>query len=330
MIFSNLIPEKRFEKLGGDMGTTFFFDWEIRLMEWLQKGMGAFGTFLSSALTEVGDTIIMAAVLSFIYLAWDKKFGRYLAVNLMLALTWNPLIKNIFFRRRPYFDNPSIKCLKLVESGADPFDIVAQGYSFPSGHSTSAVALYTGIAYKTRYKWARILCYILPILVGLSRVCLGCHYPTDVLLGWVLGILTIVASIELQKVIKKKWLFYLVLFVTAVPGVFYCQTADYYTGLGMMIGFFAADLFDDCYTHFEETRSPLKIVLRILGAGAIFLASNAVLKLPFSSTFLDSGTKLALIVRMIRYAIVAFLTLGLFPVCFKFFDKKFEKSGSAK
>ena len=49
-------------------------------------------------------------------------------------------------------------------TGADIMDISAQGYSFPSGHSTSAVALFGSLAYETRKKWAWCLAVLIPVL----------------------------------------------------------------------------------------------------------------------------------------------------------------------
>lgn len=57
------------------------------------------------------------------------------------------------------------------------------------------------------------------------------------LVGWALGLLAVFLVPWLKTVLKKKWLFYLVLLLTALPGLFYCTTSDYYTSLGMMIGF---------------------------------------------------------------------------------------------
>ena len=92
----------------------------------------------------------------------------------------------------------------------------------------------------------------------------------------------------LKTVLKKKWLFYLVLLLTALPGLFYCTTSDYYTSLGMMIGFFAGNLFEERFVRFQNTRSIPRSVLRILGGIGIYLGLNALLKLPFSGEFLST------------------------------------------
>ena len=165
------------------MGNTFYFEWEVALMQWIQSWLGPVGTAIASVISEMGEQLVCVAVLGFLYWCWEKEYGKYVGLNVLVGITLNPMIKNIFIRRRPYFDHPGIKCLKPVEKGADIYDISAQGYSFPSGHSTNAVTMYTSLG---RYKKNRILTIIgiiVPLLVGISRFCVGVHYPTDVICG---------------------------------------------------------------------------------------------------------------------------------------------------
>lgn len=307
-------------------GNTFFFDWEVSLMAFLQSHMGSFGATLASILSTFGEELVMIAILGFIYWCYDKKFGKFIALNIVMVSILNPLLKNIFLRRRPYFDNPQIKCLKPVDKGADIYDIAAQGFSFPSGHSSNAAATYGSLAaYKKKNKAMLAIAIILPLLVGVSRFCVGVHYPTDVICGWLLGLIVIFLVPFLHKKIKNEPLFYLVMLLIGLPGWFYCTTNDFYTGYGMMIGFFAGFLFEERFVKFEVTKKVIPSVLRVLCGGALYFGLNTLLKLPFPTDFLTSGTFLAFLVRTIRYAVVCFVVIGVYPMIFKIFKKKAAK-----
>ncbi|MBQ7532928.1 MAG: hypothetical protein IJT45_04435, partial [Bacteroidales bacterium] len=79
---------------------------------------------------------------------------------------------------------------------------------------------------------------------------------------------------------------------------------------------------DDYCVHYEDTRKPLFMVTRLLGGLAVYLVLNAVLKMPFSKEFLTDGSTAALMVRCIRYAIIAFVDFGVYPMLFKFEKRK--------
>mgnify|MGYP006974383452 CR=1 FL=1 len=61
---------------------------------------------------------------------------------------------------------------------------------------------------------------------------------------------------------------------------------------------------------------------RVLGGGAVYFGLNTLLKLPFSSAFLSSGTTLAYLVRVLRYALILFAVVALYPLLFDRFGKK--------
>ena len=72
---------------------------------------------------------------------------------------------------------------------------------------------------------------------------------------------------------------------------------------------------------FENTRKPLQCVLRLVGGFSGIGLLDILLKLPFPSDFLTSGTLPALLVRSARYFVIVFLLLGVYPLAFRFFEK---------
>ena len=82
--------------------------------------------------------------------------------------------------------------------------------SFPSGHTSLNFAVFTALAavlLKEKKKWAWLL-LIIPIIVGITRIIRGVHYPSDVLGGMIIGVFAglvgFVAAIKMFPVISDK------------------------------------------------------------------------------------------------------------------------------
>ena len=312
-------------------GYGFAFPFESALMAWLQSFFGASGIKFISLFSFAGAELTVV-FFGFLYWSYDKKMGKYVGLNILMALVWHPMIKNIVMRRRPYFDYEDIDIYLPPDSNADIYDISAQGYSFPSGHSSNAVSFFgsaamyditnAGDAGLKKKRTAIVAAVVLSFLVGFSRVIVGAHYPTDVICGWILGIAVIFLVPRLRAFFGSTLKLYVFLLVVSLPGLLYCTSADYYTAMGALMGFMAGTLFEERFVQFENTRNPLFSFLRVAIGLAVYFALNTILKLPFSKDFLHSGVHAALIVRCMRYTVVSFVCFGVYPMTFRFLTEK--------
>ena len=307
-------------------GNTFFFPWEVSLMEWLQANLGESFLKVISYLSLFGEEIVLILLLGFLYWSYNKHLGKTVGIGALFACACCCMAKNIALRRRPYFDHENVKILRVPDPEADVYDIAAQGYSFPSIHSSNAASMYGAMAVNGKKKWLTALAFVIPLLVGFSRVAVGAHYPTDVLAGWAFGAAAALLIPFLQKKIRSTAVFYGILLAASLPGVFFCKSTDYFSTLGLMIGFMGGTLLDEKYVRFENTDKPLWMILRAVGGLAVYLVLNTLLKLPFSKEFLASGASASLFVRCARYAILSFVGFGVYPMIFKPVEKRFSKA----
>ncbi|MBO4591485.1 MAG: phosphatase PAP2 family protein [Eubacterium sp.] len=299
-----------------DTGLTFYFDWEPVLMQWIQSILGSIGVKAAALFTILGDEMVVILIMGFLYWCYDKEIGKSLGQIAVVGLVVNPILKNIVMRRRPYFDNPGVKCLKPVHAEADIYDIYAQGYSFPSTHSTNAAIVYGGVPLFIKKKILWVIGISMALLIGLSRVALGVHYPTDVLFGWLTGILEIILMTALYKKVKRRWIANMIIFLIAAIGIFFCETEDFYNALGVMGGFYIAIEFEDRFVNFENVDKVWKCILRLLGGFMIYLVLNFILK-KFFNIICVSYPMFDDISRFFRYFIVTFSMLGVYPLLFK-------------
>ncbi len=310
-------------------GVLFYYDWEMWLMEWLQARIGSEGLvfWLLSNLSAFGEQLLIVGVMGFLYWGLNKEFGKYVGVNVLIVNVWNPMIKNVVLRLRPYFvPGCNVKLLRLVDDSADAMDVAAQGYSFPSGHSGNAVTVYGSLAaHEKKRKALWVLAVVLPLLVGFSRVFVGAHFPTDVLGGWLLGALIVALIPWLRRKIRNRWLFNAVLLLTALPGFFYCTSNDYYSSLGMLLGFVLAEPFEEKFVNFENTSNLLRCILRTLGGALLYFGLNEALKLPFPKELLAAGDLTAHLIRTLRYAAVIFAVIGVYPLLFRLTGRLWDK-----
>lgn len=300
--------------------------WEANLIEWTQTNLSissGFAKFFDFFGSEIGMLILVLLVM----FCWKKEAGLKLALIVSSLNMWLPMIKSLVLRPRPYMEYPDkVKPLALSDNSAAAHDVAAQGYSFPSMHSASIPALYFTLAKEAKKKWLWILAAVLTVLVGVSRVVAGMHYPTDVLAGWILGFAIIGIFSFLDRHVHNEFMYHLILLISALPGLLFVRTTDYFTALGCLIGTIAAIHYERKYVNFEDTRRISAMVLRIIGSVLIFFAVNTLLKLPFDKDFLAQADLVPLLIRTARYAIILFLIVGIYPKVFPLFERIGKKS----
>lgn len=133
-------------------------------------------TKIMKFITSLSNTpVIIVIAIILILLIKNKKVALTIPINLLLIATINQILKLIFQRPRP-------TGYRLLEIG---------GYSFPSGHAMASTAFY-GLLIYLAYKYIEnkklkifliTINALIIILVGISRIYLGVHYCSDVLVG---------------------------------------------------------------------------------------------------------------------------------------------------
>jgi membrane-associated phospholipid phosphatase len=152
-------------------------DFGVRLVIALQN-LGSWPELPMKFFSFLGTEEFFLVVLPAIYWCYDSSLGIRVAVILMLNGSVNDALKMAFHGPRPYWISSKVKGLASEVS-----------FGVPSNHTQSATAVWGMLAVYLRKGWAWIVAILLVALIGLSRMYLGVHFPHDVLIGLLAGIL---------------------------------------------------------------------------------------------------------------------------------------------
>ncbi len=137
-----------------------------------------FLNLVGQAFTIFGEELVLITFSVFIFWCIDKKKGFGIVMSIINSLCFMGIAKAIVRFPRPWTVIPGLDTVRQQ---------TATGYSFPSGHTTGAAAAYSATAVAFRKRWLSIICAVLIVLVGISRMYLCVHWPMDAACGVVIG-----------------------------------------------------------------------------------------------------------------------------------------------
>lgn len=172
---------------------TMLFDKHVSLAIYSLRS--PFLTHIMIWISYLGAEIMyLIAFVGMIFIAVSRQRKQVILYGIILGMgvVINQILKIYYQRPRP---------------DMDPI-VSLSSFSFPSGHSMNSFIFYMLVSYvvyrlfpqKRVFIPVLVLCVVLIVLVGFSRVYLGVHYPTDVLAGYVAGFFIVATAFILKRV----------------------------------------------------------------------------------------------------------------------------------
>ncbi len=319
---------------------------DIQYLLWLQD----FRNSINDSWTPFMEWVSMFAVTFMImfpvfwYWCVNKKGGLYTITSYMFCMLLTPVIKLTACVYRPW-----IRDARIVPAG----DAIttATGYSFPSGHTTTAAPLAGGMAVVTwKNKKTRVLSVLFVLfilLTGFSRNYLGVHTPQDVFVAITISILSLILTAKLfqylEKHPEKENMFLLIGLLVCVAALFYFWFKSYpmdynaegklivdpqkmmidgFGDVGKVIGFIIARFVEKNWIRFRSAGFTVKGVI-VCAVGLVPMYFMKSLLSPVIQELLGKHFG-----KMTFNILYVFYFIALFPLILKLLDKWLHKGAA--
>ena len=224
---------------------------------------------IAQAITFCGESVFLILAIALVYWTIDKNKGESIILSVLTTLFFYNTVKGIVRRERP-IGAEGIRSLRVE---------TATGTSFPSGHTSNAAAFFTALAVEFKKRPLYILSAILIVLVGLSRLYLGVHWPSDVLVGAVLGIcISLILSRLSYYNVKEKTTAFVIVAIASVIAALALGESDMIKSAGLAVGTAIALPLEHRFIKFSTGRVLWKNIVRFLVGAALVAAAYLGLK----------------------------------------------------
>lgn len=277
-------------------------------------------------ITTLGEETAFLVIALIVFWCIDKYRGYYvLGVGLMGTLA-SQFMKILCKIPRPWVKDENFTILEQAREAAD-------GYSFPSGHTQSAVGTFGAVAASAKKKAVAITCIVIAALVGFSRMYVGVHTPADVLVGAGLSVALIFVLRPLMLGKKRRisavyWVMLalsvgFMLFMELYPNPETLDSHNYesaiknaYTLLGCSTGVLVVYYLDEKKLNFTTNALWWVQIIKVILGLLVVLAVKEGLRAPLDAVL---GGHLA--ARAVRYFLVVLSAGTLWPLTFGWFSK---------
>ncbi len=157
---------------------------QIAIIQALQSQQSLLGVPMA-VFSFLGAPEFYLVAVPVLYWCWDPRLGFRLGILLGISTGLNDVLKIAVHSPRPYWVSPEVKALNSHPS-----------FGLPSAHAQAAVTFWGPLAATVRRRGVWVLAAILIVLIGVSRIYEGVHYPIDTISGWLVGAAVLLAFLR--------------------------------------------------------------------------------------------------------------------------------------
>jgi undecaprenyl-diphosphatase len=287
----------------------------LETIYWMQEFRNPLLDAFFHAITILGNGGFYLLVFPIVYWCFDRKLAARIGLVVLLSGLLNFDLKELIGQPRPFYWDPSVQLHP------------ASGFGLPSGHAQVTLSIGGYLILLYRHQKVTLLITTLVFLIGLSRIYLGVHFPTDVLAGWAVGIVFLSMYWPLEKPLSRwlarQTLFFQSLLVILVPVGLYLIFPNPHAVIvtGSMIGLGFGYLLNQNVCTFDKPPTRPLFWLRLI----VSLFLTILLLFGLRSIFPPPDASGYVFWRLVRYCLTGFFITFLAPCLFNRWESVFRK-----
>ena len=276
-------------------------------------------------ITRLGEETAFLVVALVLFWCVDKYKGYYILSVGFIGTLANQFMKLWFRIPRPWVLDENFTILEQAREAAS-------GYSFPSGHSQSAVGTFGGIAMTGKNRRVRVAARVIAVLVPFSRMYIGVQTPLDVLTAAAMAVALLFLMKPLVLGNREKTMPWVLGVMTAMAIGFLCYVTYWefpadidqhnlqsgfknaYTLFGSLAGLLVVYIVDEKWLDFKTEAVWWAQILKVAGGLLVVLAVKSGLKTPLNAIFGEYPG------RAVRYGLIVLVAGILWPLTFRWFS----------
>lgn len=233
----------------------------LEIVQWFQTLRFGLLDGLALLLHSANSGLFYVVVIGAIYWMFDKRLGMRMLFALIIVGLLTLLFKDLLARPRPY---------QIVDSGIIPL-VLEPSFGVPSGHASTSLVTWGYFAFCMKRRSVTIAVVIFVIVMGLSRLYLGVHFPQDIIAGWLLGGVVLGLYIAFVEQVVTWWKAQSIVVQLGLPIavgmlalLFFMGSIDGLTLVGLLLGLCVAVVIESHYIHFAHVDSFLRRIAQFV------------------------------------------------------------------
>ncbi len=277
-------------------------------------------------ITKFGEETVFLVIGLIVFWCVSKRCGYYILGVGFIGTLANQFMKLFFRVPRPWVLDDNFTILEQAREAAG-------GYSFPSGHTQSAVGTFGCLASISKVSWVRYAAISIAVLVPFSRMYIGVHTPLDVIVAALIAVALVIVIKPVVFAEDGRYIPLLLGGMAILAILFMCYVelfpfppdidlhnleagiTNAYTLFGSLIGLIVVYIVDEKWLNFSTKANFWGQVFKVILGLMLVLAVKSGLKTPLNFLLGE------LFGRAMRYFLVVITSGVVWPLSFKWFEK---------